>query len=260
MRVSNTLAEWRAHRQALEGRRIGFVPTMGALHRGHSSLVERCRAENDVVAVTIFVNPTQFNEFRDLERYPRTMDEDLSLLEKLGADEVIVPSAHELYPHGYRSRIEPHDSDLVLEGACRPGFLQGVLTVVLKLLNLVRPDRAYFGEKDFQQLRLVTEMTQEFFLPVEIIACPTVREDSGLAMSSRNTLLSSEDRGRAAHLYRTLSTAPTCSQARTALEAHGFLVEYVEERWARRLAAVRLGGVRLIDNVPVEEVRNGLSS
>jgi pantoate--beta-alanine ligase len=253
--VSDTLAAWRARRSAFDGRTIGFVPTMGALHRGHSSLVERCRAENEIVAVSIFVNPSQFNDPADLQRYPRTLDHDLALLQSLGADEVIVPSAAELYPNGYRLRVEPHESDLVLEGAHRPGFLQGVLTVVLKLLSLARADRAYFGEKDYQQLRVVTEMAQEFFLPTQIIPCETVREESGLAMSSRNALLSPEAREKAAGLFRILTTASTGAEARVALEAQGFQVEYVEERWARRLAAVYLEGVRLIDNVPVTQIR-----
>ncbi len=253
--VSDTLAGWRTRRSTLDGRTIGFVPTMGALHRGHSSLVARCRAENEIVAVSIFVNPSQFNDPNDLLRYPRTLDDDLALLQSLGADEVIVPGAAELYPNGYRFRVEPHSSDLVLEGACRPGFLQGVMTVVLKLLNLVRADRAYFGEKDYQQLRAITEMTQEFFLPTRITPCPTVREESGLAMSSRNALLSPEGRERAGDLFRILTTVPSCAEARAALEAQGFRVEYVEECWARRLAAVHLEEVRLIDNVPVAETR-----
>jgi pantoate--beta-alanine ligase len=227
---------------------------MGALHRGHGSLVERCRAENDIVAVSIFVNPSQFNDATDLERYPHTLDQDLALLESLGADEVIIPSVAELYPNGYCFRVEPGSRDLVLEGAHRPGFLQGVMTVVLKLFNLVGADRAYFGEKDYQQLKTVTEMTQEFFLATQIIPCPTVREESGLAMSSRNTRLSPEARNRAAYLYRALITAASCAEARAALVAQGFMVEYVEERWARRLAAVHLEGVRLIDNVPVSEI------
>lgn len=252
--VSNTLAEWRTRRRALDRRSIGFVPTMGALHRGHSSLVERCRAENEIAVVSIFVNPSQFNDPADLERYPRTLDEDLALLESLGVDEVIVPSVKEVYPNGYRIRVEPHSSDLALEGACRPGFLQGVMTVVLKLLNLVRADRAYFGEKDYQQLRIVTEMSQEFLLPTQIVPCPTVREESGLAMSSRNTLLSPEARDTASYLFRTLTTAATCAAAKAALEARGFVVEYVEECWARRLAAVHFEGVRLIDNVPAAEI------
>lgn len=224
---------------------------MGALHRGHGSLVERCRAESEIVVVSIFVNPSQFNDAGDLTRYPRTLDQDLGLLESLGTDEVIVPRAQEMYPHGYRFRMEPAAEDLVLEGAHRPGFLQGVLTVVLKLLNLVRAHRAYFGEKDYQQLQVVTAMAEEFFLPTRIVACPIVREESGLAMSSRNTLLSPEAREKAAHLFRALTTASTCDEARAALEAQGFDVEYVEEHWERRLAAVFLEGVRLIDNVPV---------
>jgi pantoate--beta-alanine ligase len=224
---------------------------MGALHRGHASLVERCRAENDIVVVSIFVNPSQFNDATDLERYPRTLDRDLALLESLGTDEVIVPGVGEMYPEGYRFRMEPPGDDLVLEGAHRPGFLQGVLTVVLKLLNLAGAGRAYFGEKDYQQLRVVTAMTEDFFLPTQIVPCPTVREESGLAMSSRNERLSPQGRAKAAYLFHALTTAATCEQAKADLEARGFLVEYVEERWARRLAAVHLEGVRLIDNVPI---------
>jgi pantoate--beta-alanine ligase len=255
MNVSNTLAVWQARRRAIDGCSIGFIPTMGALHRGHSSLVERCREENQVVVVSIFVNPSQFHDPNDLERYPRTLDQDLALLQRLGVDEVIVPTVREVYPNGYRFRVEPHESDLVLEGSHRPGFLQGVMTVVLKLLNLVRADYAYFGEKDYQQLKIISEMTQEFFLPTQIIPCPTVREESGLAMSSRNALLSAEAHDKAAHLFRALTTAASWAEARAVLEAQGFRVEYVEERWGRRLAAVNLEGVRLIDNVPVAEIR-----
>jgi pantoate--beta-alanine ligase len=243
----------------LDGRSIGLVPTMGALHQGHSSLVDRCREENEVVVVSVFINPSQFNDAGDLDRYPRTLDQDLSLLEILGTDEVLVPSAPDIYPNGYRFRIEPHNTDLILEGAHRPGFLQGVLTVVLKLLNVVGPDRAYFGEKDFQQLRIVTEMAHEFFLRSQIIACPTVREESGLAMSSRNMLLSPEARHNAAHLFRALTTGADCAEVAGALEAHGFTVEYVEERWGRRLAAVHLDGVRLIDNVSTDDIRKAVS-
>jgi pantoate--beta-alanine ligase len=255
MNVSNTLAVWRARRRAIDGCTIGFVPTMGALHRGHSSLVEQCRGDNQIVVVSIFVNPTQFNDPSDFERYPHTLDRDLELLQSLGVDEVIVPSARELYPNGYRFGVEPHENDLVLEGSHRPGFLQGVMTVVLKLLNLVRADNVYFGEKDYQQLKIVSEMTQEYFLPTQIIPCPTVREESGLAMSSRNTRLSAEAHDKAAHLFRALTTASSWAESRAVLEAQGFQVEYVEERWARRLAAVNLEGVRLIDNVLVAEIR-----
>jgi pantoate--beta-alanine ligase len=249
MRVSKTLAEWRERRRAAEGRSIGLVPTMGALHSGHAALVERCRAENEIAVVSIFVNPSQFNDPADLERYPRTLESDLALLEGLGVDEVLAPAAAEMYPGGYRTRVVPEPAWLVLEGAHRPGFLEGVLTVVLKLLNLARADRAYFGEKDFQQLRVVSEMVQDFFLPTEIVACATVREESGLAMSSRNALLSPAARAEAPGLYRALTGAGNCAEARRMLDVNGFRVDYVEERWGRRLAAAFLDGVRLIDNV-----------
>lgn len=250
-RVWNTVPDWLDRRRALTGRSIGFVPTMGALHRGHGSLVKRCRGDNEIVVVSIFVNPSQFNDPKDLERYPRTLDSDLALLESLGADDVIVPSGSELYPNGYRFRVEPDCKCQLMEGAHRPGFLQGVMTVVMKLLNIVRPDRAYFGEKDYQQLKFITDMTQEFFIPTEIIPCQTVRDESGLAESSRNRLLSTEAKQKAAFLYRTLTTVDRPADARATLEAQGFVVEYVEEHWGRRFAAAFLEGVRLIDNVPI---------
>ncbi len=251
MQVWNTVAEWTEHRRALDGRTVGFVPTMGALHRGHGALVERCRKENDVVVVSIFVNPSQFNDPRDLERYPRTLDGDLAMLESLGTDEVLVPPARDIYPHGYRFRVEAQGMADLMEGAHRPGFLPGVLTVVLKLLNLVRARKAYFGEKDFQQLRVVSEMASDFFIPTEIVACPTVREASGLAESSRNRLLSEAAREKAAGLFRALATASGSGEARAALEAEGFAVDYVEDHWGRRFGAIFVDGVRLIDNVPL---------
>jgi pantoate--beta-alanine ligase len=250
-RVWNTISDWLDRRRALTGRSIGFVPTMGALHRGHASLVKRCREENEIAVVSIFVNPPQFNDPKDLDRYPRTLDSDLALLESLGADEVIVPGGSELYPNGYRFRVEPDGKAQMMEGAYRPGFLQGVMTVVLKLLNIVRPDRAYFGEKDYQQLKFITDMTQEFFIPTEIVSCPTVREESGLAESSRNRLLSTEAKQKAVFLYRALTTSKGPAEARAMLEAQGFAVEYVEEHWGRRFAAAFLEGVRLIDNARI---------
>jgi len=148
MHVSQSLAEWRQRRRTISSGTVGFVPTMGALHRGHASLVERCRRENDVVAVSIFVNPFQFNDPTDLVRYPRTLEQDLALLERLGTDEVLFPSERELYPCGFRFRLEAESLTGSMEGRLRPGFLQGVMTIVLKLLHLVDADRAYFGEKD----------------------------------------------------------------------------------------------------------------
>jgi pantoate--beta-alanine ligase len=249
--VWNSVTAWSQRRTTLAGNSIGFVPTMGALHTGHASLVERCRRENDIVVVSIFVNPSQFNDPKDLERYPRTFEQDLKLLESLGADDVFAPPASDLYPHGYRYRLEPQAGTGLMEAAHRPGFLQGVMTIVLKLLNLVRADRAYFGEKDFQQLRTVHEMVEEFFVPTEIIGCPTIRTESGLAESSRNRLLTPEGRVRAAWLYRALTGAATPAEARATLQQNGFEVEYVEEQWGRRLVAAYLEGIRLIDNVPI---------
>lgn len=224
---------------------------MGALHRGHASLVERCRRENEIVAVSIFVNPAQFNDPGDLDRYPRDTEKDLSLLRSLGVDEVLAPGAAELYPNGYRLRMEADSSFQVMEGLYRPGFLQGVMTIVLKLLNLVRADRAYFGEKDYQQLQVITEMAREFFLTTQIVPCPTIREESGLAESSRNALLSPEARLKAASMVRSLNAATDAAESRRMLESEGFAVDYVEEHWGRRFAAAFLDGVRLIDNVPL---------
>ncbi|QOY87086.1 pantoate--beta-alanine ligase [Paludibaculum fermentans] len=252
MKTWTTVPEWQARRTELHGT-LGVVPTMGALHAGHGTLVQRCRCENDVVVVSIFVNPTQFNNPRDLERYPRTVEQDLRLLESLGADEVLMPGPGELYPDGYLLRIEGGSAGEGMEGAHRPGHFQGVMTIVLKLLNLVRADRAYFGEKDYQQLQVIREMVRDCFVPTEVVPCETVRAGSGLALSSRNALLSEEGRHRAASVYRSLTTAATAEEARRILEADGFAVDYVEERWGRRFAAAMLEGVRLIDNVPVRE-------
>ncbi|WP_321476687.1 pantoate--beta-alanine ligase [uncultured Paludibaculum sp.] len=254
MKIWTTVREWQARRAELHGS-IGLVPTMGALHAGHGALVERCRRENDIVVVSIFVNPTQFNNLGDLERYPRTVEQDLRLLESLGANEVLMPGAGELYPDGYRLKIEGGSAVEGMEGAHRPGHFQGVMTIVLKLLNVVRADRAYFGEKDYQQLQVIREMVQDFFVPTEIVPCETVRAESGLALSSRNALLSDDGRQRAASVYRSLTTAATAEEARRLLEIDGFAVDYVEERWGRRFAAATLEGVRLIDNVPVGEAQ-----
>jgi len=252
MRIWKTTAEWIAHRRTIEGQSIGFVPTMGALHRGHASLVDRCRAENQIAVVSIFVNPSQFNDPKDLNRYPRPLEEDLALLDRLRVDDVLLPEASDLYPHRYRFRIEADCLTQVMEGTHRPGFLQGVMTIVMKLLNLVRADRAYFGEKDYQQLRTIAAMVEEFFVPTEIVECATLREPSGLAESSRNALLSPAARQKAACISHALTTSADPPQARSLLEAEGFQVDYVEDHWGRRFAAAFLESVRLIDNVSLE--------
>ena len=248
MRVWTTVAKWTERRRALCGS-IGFIPTMGALHCGHASLMERCRMENEISVASIFINPTQFNDPADLKRYPRTLERDLALLESLGTDEVLAPPASEVYPQESRFRIEEEPLTRPMEGVWRPGFFPGVMLVVLKLLNLVRASRAYFGEKDYQQLQVIRDLAREFFVVTEIVACPTVREPSGLAASSRNALLSAGGREKAAALFHVLSGATGTETARALLEKQGFIVEYVEEHWGRRFAAVRLEGVRLIDNV-----------
>jgi len=182
------------------------------------------------------------------------MEADLALLARLGVDEVFAPAIADLYPDGYRFRLETESVAGIMEGLHRPGFFQGVMTVVLKLLNLVRADRAYFGEKDFQQLRVITEMAADLFIPTAIVPCPTLREASGLAMSSRNSLLSETARRQAAAFYRILTEAATPEEARRQLTSQGFRVDYIEEHWGRRFGAVFLEGIRLIDNVPLSEV------
>ncbi|RNC63443.1 pantoate--beta-alanine ligase [Proteiniphilum sp. X52] len=204
MRVIHTIAELKEllqqHRQ--EGKTIGFVPTMGALHKGHITLVERCVAENDICVVSIFVNPTQFNNQEDLRLYPRTPEEDYGLLTSTGADVVFAPSVEEMYP-GPDTRIFDFGLlDKVMEGAFRPGHFNGVAQVVSKLFAFVEPHKAYFGEKDFQQLAIVREMVRQQELPVEIVGVPTVREENGLAMSSRNRRLSVEQREHASEIHR----------------------------------------------------------
>ena len=230
------------------GLSVGFVPTMGALHAGHRSLLERARAENDRVVMSIFVNPSQFNDPGDLKRYPRTLEADLALADGL-ADHVLVPEAKEIYPDDYRYRVTEHSLSARLEGAHRPGHFDGVLTVVLKLLNIVRADRAYFGEKDRQQLELVQGMVRALLLPVEIVPCPTVRDPDGVALSSRNRRLSPGARGHAAQCPRVLRAGPAAATAARALGDAGFGVDYVEDHGGVRLGAVRLDEVRLIDNV-----------
>ena len=244
---------WRRERlaQIRAGLTLGFVPTMGALHEGHLSLVRRSRAENDRTLVSIFVNPTQFDDPADLAQYPRTLQHDLTLLEGEGAEFVLVPDQTQLYEDAFRYRVTESELSRVMEGAHRPGHFDGVLTVVLKLLQIASAERAYFGEKDWQQLSLVRGMAAAFFLPTAVIGCATVREPDGLALSSRNRRLRPSDRRKAPQFYRALSTSPTPEAAARALCAAGFTVDYVEDRDGRRLGAVRLGGVRLIDNVPL---------
>ena len=251
-RVFDDVKAWREERRQLTraGLTLGFVPTMGALHEGHLSLVRRSVAENDRTLVSIFVNPTQFDDQADLARYPRVVDADLAALRTVATDYVLLPRAEDLYRDGFGYRIIERNLSATLEGAHRPGHFDGVLTVVMKLLQIAQPDRAYFGEKDWQQLTLVRGMADAFFLPVTIVACPTVRDSDGLALSSRNKTLPPADRQRAPRFHQVLSSASTPDEAARELREAGFVVDYVEDYDGRRLGAVRLGGVRLIDNLP----------
>jgi pantoate--beta-alanine ligase len=240
---------------------IGFVPTMGALHDGHLSLVRRALAENDHCIVSIFVNPTQFDDPNDLANYPKTFDDDCALLSSVGAPIVLSPHADLLYADGYRVRVSEHADALVLEGEHRPGHFDGMLTIVLKLLNIARADRAYFGEKDFQQLLLVRTMAKALFHPTRILGCPTIREDDGLAMSSRNRRLNPAQRDLAGAWAKLLADFDLpAAEVQRRVEALGFRVDYIAEQWGRRLGAVHTppvdGGpeVRLIDNLALPGV------
>lgn len=253
MNVCTGLAEWQALRTSREwvAQSVGLVPTMGALHAGHVALLQRARAENQRVVLSIFVNPTQFNEPTDLANYPRTFEEDLEVARPY-VDAVIAPSTEEFYRDGFRYRVSETELSRRWEGVHRPGHFDGVLTVVLKLLNVVQPQRAYFGEKDWQQLRLVRGMVEALFIPVEIVACSTVRDPDGLALSSRNRRLSQLGRVHATAFPLALRTARNAASAAANLRVHGFEVDYVEDFEGVRLGAVRIDGVRLIDNVRLQ--------
>lgn len=253
LQLFKSVEAWREFRSTLgESAEIGFVPTMGALHAGHASLLKRARAESDFVALSIYVNPTQFNDPADLEKYPQTLASDLEIAEAAGVDFVIAPTYAQMYPDQYHYRISEDLFSRELCGAHRPGHFDGVLTVVMKLLNLVRPTRAYFGEKDFQQLTLIRGLARAFFLECEIVPCETLRESDGLAMSSRNVNLDPASRAHAVAFPAALRASVSAAEARARLERDGFEVDYVEDQAGRRLGAVRIGGVRLIDNVAIE--------
>lgn len=263
------------------GLKVGFVPTMGALHQGHLKLVEKAKQETDRIVVSIFVNPTQFNNPDDLKNYPRTLDADLRKLEQVGADLVFAPSVNEMYPEGQLPPVPDIQLgvlDHVMEASHRPGHFKGVMQVVANLFRIVQPDAAYFGEKDFQQLAVIRTMTSQLNLPVEIVPCPTIRESDGLAMSSRNMLLSPTERTEAARISKALffirdnwshhSVEEILLNAKTMIEKNKLMkVEYLTIAdsvslqpagdWyqfpdVRVFTAVKIGAVRLIDNVAIE--------
>ena len=251
MKIIRTAQELKKIRAENEGKTVGFVPTMGGLHAGHRSLMERNRAENDIAIASVYLNPTQFNDKKDLETYPANFDDDVKLLESVGLDYLFAPTYDVMYPDGYTYKLTETDFSHVLCGATRPGHFDGVLTVVMKLLNIVRPTRAYFGEKDFQQLQLLKGMVSAFFMDVEIVPCPIVREENGLAISSRNRKLSADGIRIAPRLHEILAGSGTIEEKKKSLSEAGFTVDYLEERRGRLFVAAFLEGVRLIDNIPL---------
>lgn len=258
------------------GKTVGLVPTMGALHEGHLSLVELAKAKCDVVVVSIFVNPTQFNNAADLEKYPRTLENDMALLEPHGVDLIFVPSVDEIYPPNYKvDAIDLGELDRVMEGEHRPGHFQGVVQVVKRLFEIVQPDFAFFGQKDFQQVAVIKFMVDYFKLPVAIVECPIIRSEKGLALSSRNMRLSTEEKELALVIYKTMmqiqeqssdfTPAEWSKKGADLIDAGGLQTEYLEivhpltlqkltDEWvdgAVCCVAAYCGAVRLIDNMSI---------
>lgn len=228
---------------------IGFVPTMGALHGGHLTLMRQAKKENDIVVVSIFVNPTQFNNPEDLKKYPRTLEKDLEAVSSVGVDYLFYPEFNDMYPDDYRYKVSENAFSKILCGAHRPGHFDGVLSVVMKLFNIIQPTRAYFGEKDYQQLTLIKGMVESFFMDIEIVPVPIVRDEKGLALSSRNQRLSSEGIKKAQEFAQILRNGKNFDEILNHLQEKNIEVEYLEEHFGRKFAAVHIEGVRLIDNI-----------
>jgi pantoate--beta-alanine ligase len=255
MTVCRTVAEIRAALQERRAGHVGLVPTMGALHTGHLALLEAARKECATVVVSIFVNPAQFSDDGDLGTYPRDEERDLRLAREAGVDLVFAPAVAEMYPPGFQTWVEVTQLGSILEGAIRPGHFRGVATVCLKLFNIVRPDVAWFGQKDAQQVEVLRRMIRDLDLELELRVVPTVRDADGLALSSRNALLSPDERARALALPRALASRDP-ERARAILAEAGLATDYVEvARFEPPVlaGAVRVGSTRLIDNVPLEQ-------
>ena len=257
MKVVNTIKELRELLDGYraDGKKIGLVPTMGALHRGHASLVERSIAGNDVTVVSIFVNPTQFNDKNDLKNYPRTLEADCALLEKVGATVAFAPAVEEMYPEEDTRQFSFAPLDTVMEGACRPGHFNGVAQIVSKLFHAVEPDRAYFGEKDFQQLAIIREMVRQLELPLEIVGCPIVREEDGLAMSSRNTLLSEDERERALTISSTLFASVDFAKVNSLEATRNFVEDMINDT-----PGLELEYYRIVDGNTLQEIEEWADS
>ena len=282
MKVIHTIKDLQAELTVLraQGKKVGLVPTMGALHVGHASLVKRSVSENGVTVVSVFVNPTQFNDKNDLAKYPRTLDADCRLLEDCGAAFAFAPSVEEMYPQPDTREFSYAPLDTVMEGAFRPGHFNGVCQIVSKLFDAIQQDRAYFGEKDFQQLAIIREMVRQMNYKLEIVGCPIVREEDGLALSSRNKRLSAQERENALNISRTLFKSRTFATSHTVSETQKMVEEAIEAAPGLRLEyfeivdgntlqkvnswedaqyvvgciTVFCGEVRLIDNIKYKEI------
>ncbi len=277
MKIFNSVSSLSEELERLDPAGIGFVPTMGALHAGHRSLVERARRECKTVVVSVFVNPTQFNDKTDLRNYPRTPEADAEVLREAGADCVLMPSVEEIYPEPDTRKFDFGQIDKVMEGATRPGHFNGVAQVVSRLFQIVRPAKAYFGEKDFQQIAVVKAMVRQLQLPVQIVPCPIVRGEDGLALSSRNQLLDAQHRAAAPHIYEVLRAAVEQSRHLSPEELNRWVTAEVEKEPALKVIyfqsvdaltmqqvhswdnangiqgciAVQAGDIRLIDNIRI---------
>lgn len=278
MKVVNRVADLNAALALCPKEGVGFVPTMGALHAGHRSLVERARRENETVVVSVFVNPTQFNDKNDLKNYPRTPEADCAILEAAGADIVFMPSVEDIYPEPDTRIFDFGLVDKVMEGATRPGHFNGVAQVVSRLFDLVRPARAYFGEKDFQQIAVIKAMVKQLSIDIDIVECAIVRGEDGLALSSRNELLTPEHRKAAPHIYATISQCAERSKELSPKQLTEWVVATIDsnpllktiyfeavdaltmqrvESWddAERIqgcCAIQAGEIRLIDNIRIK--------
>ena len=253
MEIVHTIKDLQAALAALraQGKTVGLVPTMGALHAGHASLVKRCVAENDAAVVSVFVNPTQFNDKNDLAKYPRTLDADCCLLEQCGAAFAFAPSVEEMYPEPDTRQFSYAPLDTVMEGKYRPGHFNGVCQIVSKLFEAVKPDRAYFGEKDFQQLAIIREMVRQLKFPLQIVGCPIVREEDGLALSSRNARLSAEERKQALKISQTLFASRDYAKSHTVAETQKFVEDAIEAA-----PGLRLEYFELVDGNTLQKIAN----
>ena len=253
MEIVHTIKDLQAALAALraQGKTVGLVPTMGALHAGHASLVKRCVAENDAAVVSVFVNPTQFNDKNDLAKYPRTLDADCRLLEQCGAAFAFAPSVEEMYPEPDTRQFSYAPLDTVMEGKYRPGHFNGVCQIVSKLFEVVKPDRAYFGEKDFQQLVIIREMVRQLKFPLQIVGCPIVREEDGLALSSRNARLSAEERQQALKISQTLFASRDYAKSHTVAETQKFVEDAIEAA-----PGLRLEYFELVDGNTLQKIAN----